>query len=307
MSDAPPAARNGPPSSLPAPPAVNTGGWSGNMVPADVAGRVIAMLVDQARFASSITPRPTNSNTVVFPRAAPTGAAWLAELQRFPEMNLGDTAYEVAVAKLGGLVDLSNELVSDAQINITAEVGRLLRDSLSAQLDEGLLRGAGPPEPAGVIAAAPAVAGADLLAAAAAAVGAIGDEGGQATTLAASPSRLALESARTDGGGQLVYGAGGIGGVLGLTTVAVPALGEDALVYDASRLFLVTNGGLSSVEFSRDWHFAYDATTLRIRSRIAVAAPDPDRSLRKLTIGEGERRVSGGSNGGAERQVPRQR
>ena len=70
-------------------------------------------------------------------------------------MSLNDRAEVVAVAKLAGLLDVSNEMMSDASINLTAQFTTLLRDSLSRQLDDGLLNGRGPPEPEGVIAPPP--------------------------------------------------------------------------------------------------------------------------------------------------------
>ena len=78
-------------------------------------------------------------------------------------MSLNDRAEVVAVAKLAGLLDVSNEMISDAAINLTAQFTTLLRDSLSRQLDDGLLFGGGPPAPKGVVATAAEAAGADLL------------------------------------------------------------------------------------------------------------------------------------------------
>ncbi len=50
---------------------------------------------------------------------------------------MNDDADVVAVCKLAGLVDLSNELVDDAATNVTATLGTPLSDSLSAQLTPG--------------------------------------------------------------------------------------------------------------------------------------------------------------------------
>ena len=43
----------------------------------------------------------------------------------------------------------------------------------------------------------------------------------------------------------------------------------------------------SSVEMSRDFRFEYDATTYRVRARMACACPDPNKGLRKLEVGDG--------------------
>jgi hypothetical protein len=271
-------------SDLPAPPALNTGGFRGHLVPADVQGRVLNLLVDHAPFAASLTRQPTSSSTVVFPTASPSGAAWVGELDKIPLMSLNDDAVTVAVAKLAGLLDLSNEMVSDSSINITSTLGQLLGDSLSPQLDAGLLYGAGPPEPAGVVAAAPAVTGTDMLEAVSVAIGEISDAGGTPDTVAAAGSLLAAENTRRDPGGALLYGpAGGFATTVGLKPVSVPGLNE-VLVYDSRRIMLVINGALSSVDLSRDFRFEFDATTLRIKSRVAVALPDPAKTIRKWVV-----------------------
>jgi hypothetical protein len=47
------------------------------------------------------------------------------------------------------------------------------------------------------------------------------------------------------------------------------------------RLYLIVRDD-SSVEVSRDFRFA---TTLRVRARVAVGCPDPDKAIRQLAIG----------------------
>ena len=101
------------------------------------------------------------------------------------------------MAKIGGIIDLSNESVADSSINLTASLATLLQDSLSRDLDLGLLNGSGPPEPVGVIGVAPPALGADLLGQVTAAKGSIGDAGGTPTTLAISATALADEDAKT--------------------------------------------------------------------------------------------------------------
>jgi HK97 family phage major capsid protein len=266
---------------LPSPPAVGSGGFQGVLVPAEIQARIISTLIEQAAFANSITRLPTTSGTVAFPVASPSGAAWIAELAKIPLMSLNDRAEVVAVAKLAGLLDVGNEMMSDAAINLTAQFTTVLRDSLSRQLDDGLLNGSGPPEPTGVIAAAANVDGTDLLDAVLKARGAIADAGGTATTLAASGAVLAAADGERDSTGALMF-PGGFAAVTGLAPVSVPGLAT-TLVYDRTRLYLVVRDD-SSVEMSTDFRFDYDATTFRVRARMACAAPDPGKSIRKLTV-----------------------
>ena len=193
----------------------------------------------------------------------------------------------IAVCKLGNLLDLSNEAISDNSINLTATLGTALADSLSRDLDLGLLHGSGvPPEPAGVVGVADETAGASLFAAAMTARGELADAGGTASHLAASGAALAAADAAADVNGQLIY-PNGMAAALGLTAVTVPGL-TPPLVYDSSRVILVIRNDVQ-VEYSLDYHFDRDATTMRIKGRFAVAAPAPGKSLRKLTITEAGR------------------
>lgn len=271
------------PASLPAPPALGSAGFSGQLVPADLQAAILNLLIAGSPFADSLTRVPTASGSVAFPVASPEGAAWLNELDRFPLINLNDDAVIVALAKIGGIVDVSNESVDDAQINLMGQINTLLRDSLSRDLDLGLLNGSGPPEPEGVIANAPATAGASLYAAAMAARGEIADQGGSATVLAASGTALAAADGSTDSEGHPHFPAG-VAAAVGLATVTVPGL-DPPLVYDQTRAFLVVRDDFR-VEISTDFRFQFDATSLRIKGRFAAAIPDPPKAIRKLDVPE---------------------
>lgn len=272
-------------------PGLTTQDWGGRIAPPDVRNQIINLLVGGSPFANSLTRDPTSRPSVAYPTAQPSGLAWLAELEEFPRIDLADDAVVVGIKKLGGLVDLSNELVSDSSFNITAALQQLLGDGLSRDLDLGLLYGSGADnEPAGVVPNAPSVAGATLLTAVSQAIGEIGDAGGSANTIAASAAALADANATTATDGQLVY-PNGFATAVGLNPVVVPEL-STPLVYDNTRCYLVLNGNESEVAVSTDWRFSFDATSIRIKVRAAVAIPAPQRSIRKLEVGsEGRKAV----------------
>jgi HK97 family phage major capsid protein len=278
----------------PAPSSVDTGSFGGYPYPPDVVARIINLLIDSAPFAASLTRQPTNRASVAWPTAKPSGFAWLDELQPFPTVTLADDAYVVAVAKIGGIIDLSNESVADPSFNVTTAMTGLLRDSLSRDLDLGLLNGGGPPEPVGVIGVAANVTGADLLEAVAKARGQIADAGGSPTTIALSGTALADADTSRDANGQLVYPSG-FAAAAGLDAVVVPGLGTP-LVYDRARCYVVRrDSDDATVEISRDWHFHLDATSVRVKARVAAAIPDPGKAIRKLEITEpGARAARGG-------------
>jgi hypothetical protein len=260
---------------------VTTGSFDGTLFPPDVQAEIWNLLIGGAPFAASLRRQPTDRSAIAWPTAKPTGFAWLAELAPFPTVGLDDGAYIAAIVKLGGIIDVSNESVSDTSINLTSNLGDVLRDSLSRDLDLGLLNGAGPPAPVGVIGVAPVAAGADLLAAVAVARGSIADAGGTPTTLALSGTALAAaDTDRTDDG-LLVYPAG-FAAAAQLAPVVVPGLATP-LVYDASRVFLAVRND-ASVELSRDFHFDRDAVSVRVKARVAAGIPDPPKAIRKLTV-----------------------
>jgi HK97 family phage major capsid protein len=277
------------PPTLPAPPALDTGGFGGHAVPADVIARIINLVIGGAPFADSLTRQQTNRSAIAWPTAKPSGFSWLRELEQFPTINVGDDAYVVAVAKIGGIVDLSNEAWADNAINLSNELAVILRDSLSRDLDLGLLNGAGPPAPVGVLGVAAEAAGADLHEAVNVARGEIGDAGGTPDTLAISATALAEADATRDGNGQLVYAAG-FASAVSLAPVVVPGL-PTPLVYDAGRCYLVVRDD-AAVDISRDYHFEFDATSLRIKARVAAAIPDPAKAIRKLAVGDDSRAAS---------------
>ena len=262
-------------------PGITTGSFN-NILPPDVQKRILNLLVGGAPFANSLSRQTTQRAAVAYPTAKPTGWAWVPELTKIPTVNLADDKYVVAVAKIAGLIDVSNEDIADPDIDIANQLSTVLQDSLSRDLDLGLLNGAGPPEPVGVISVAPEAAGADLLTAVAAAKGAIDDAGGLADTLAASGTLLAATNAAVGNDGQLVY-PNGFAGAMGLKPVTVPALATP-LVYDSTRCYLLVNGALSEVDYSKDFHFDYDATTIRVKARVAASIPDVNKAIRKLTI-----------------------
>jgi|GEM_PF-3100989 len=267
----------------PAPTDVTTGSFAGTLHPAQVAA-VLNMLTTGAPFCNAaLTPFPTNRSTVAFPTAKPDRPAWLGEMEDIPVIGLGDDADIVAVCKLASIVLVSNEGVGDASINMTTQLGDLIRDSASIELDRGILYGTDSPEPKGVVAAAPPAAGVDLAAALTAAVGSIGDAGGTASHLCAKPSVLADQRNVRDDNGQRLYPEG-LGNAFGLTEVGCPELAAaDVLVVARDRAWLVVRNDFQ-VDTSRDWAFQKDAIAVRLRGRFAVGAPVLAKSLRKLSV-----------------------
>ena len=259
---------------------IRTSSWGGVLTPAQV-HQVLNALIEGAPFSASLTRATTSTGKLAFPTVAPAGFAWLAELEKVPRLVLDDKSLIVVVRKIIGALPVSSEMRADASVNITSWVNSALADSLSRDLDLGILTGGGDPEPAGIIDQADEVAGPDLIAATGAAIAGIGEAGGQADTIAMSPTAYAAELTARDGENRLMH-PGGLPDVLGLTIVQSPGLSVP-LVYDARRCFLVL-GHDSAVTLHDDWE--HDAVMILVSARVNVGVPVAHKSIRKLEIGD---------------------
>jgi HK97 family phage major capsid protein len=189
---------------------------------------------------------------------------------------------------LAGIVLVSRESIEDAAGAGTAwpqsETARVIQDAFSHDLDAGLINGDGqPPNPTGVLGVADAVTADALVPAAAAALAAIGEAGGQASHLALSPTAYATEAARTGNDGHPIW-PGRLTDIFGLRLVPVPGL-TLPLVYDAHRVRLLASRDLA-VDYSTHYAPAFrtDSVALRISGRFNVAIPTPGKAIRQLTV-----------------------
>ena len=268
-------------------PGLVTGSFGGTLTPAQV-WALLNALIEGAPFSASLTRAPTSTGNMAFPTVAPAGFAWLEQLQEVPELAPGDRALIVSVAKIAGLLPVSSEMQADAAVNITTWVQGALADSLSRDLDLGILGGGGAPAPTGVLGQADPVDGASLTEATGKAIAAIGEAGGTTNTIALSPTVYAAELTRQDDLGHLVH-PDGLPDFLGLKIVQVPALASP-LVYDATRCFLVL-GQDSNVTLHDDPH--HDAMLLLVKARANAGIPVKAKAIRKLDITEAPARAAG--------------
>jgi HK97 family phage major capsid protein len=246
---------------------------------------IVSAIVGGSPFARSLTPLPTARSGAAFPLVDDVSEpSWGKELDLVPTLDLEGGEYDIAVSRLSGSILISQESVDDADWPLTQQVEQVIQDKFSNKLERDFISGAGPaPTPTGILAVAAEVPGADLELAAVAAKGQIGTAGGEATSIAMSPTLIAgLESARDEIGRALYPDAGTT--FAGLATVRSVAATQ-AIVYDSTRLWIVINRDFSA-EFSRETSEAWNrfAQSLRIVGRFALAAPMPAKSVRKLLV-----------------------
>lgn len=216
-----------------------------DVFPNDVARQVASMIVGGAPFANTLARDATlRGGSKAYPLIrSVTGQAWIAEGEAIPDVEIDVDSYVVATCKLAGILLISNESIEDSgEFRVLSEVTRVVQDAFSRDLDTELISGDGSGfTPTGVLSVAEQASGPDLISAVAAAVGAIGEAGGQASFLALSPTMAATESVAADSHGNIVFGQ--LLAALGVTPVLVPALPQP-FVYDPAQMFLLT---------SRDW------------------------------------------------------
>ncbi|MBI4882897.1 MAG: phage major capsid protein [Actinobacteria bacterium] len=265
---------------------VTTESFDGFTCRDDLATFVANAAVGGAPFARSLTPLPTERGGVAFPTVAPDGFDWVSEGAPIPEVDLHDDANVVAVAKLAGLVKMSNEFVGDNELPISNLLRDAVADSMGPKLDVGLLFGGGAPEPNGILAlAAESVIGPDFRSSIIGAWGELVDAGANPESIVAFASAgvVAWELGRTNDQGTPVHADGAAAMVgPGIKLVAVPSLSAGAtLVADVSRLFLVLRDDFEA-KFSEHAAFANDQTVMRVKGRFAIACPTPGKALRVI-------------------------
>lgn len=271
---------------------VTTGSWTGALWPPDLQRYFLSRLLEAAPFARALTLLPTSAGSVVFPMVSPTGADWVPEMGIIPDIDMGDEVAVVDVAKLGGQVGLSNESIADTQFPLAQALSRAISDAVAPQLDTGLLYGAGPPAPRGIVATAPdAGAAPTFREAVIRAWSELMNAGAAEATVFASPLVIGEEWALTDANGQPLHADSPAGAELslgpGIEVRKVPGLHrEDVLALDRSGTWLVQRDDFR-VDSSEAPLFNRDATVFRVRGRFAVACPDPPKRLRKVTIDAG--------------------
>ena len=266
--------------------------WGGAPFPPDVQQWLLNKLLTGSPFANALTRQPTSRGVVVWPLVSPDGAAWVGEAQNIPLANLNDEVYQVAAVKLATIIEASNESVDDASFNIAGAVGQAIADSCGPVVDKGFLYGAGGLEPIGVLANAPASApAADFRAAVITSWGELCAAGAKPENVVvfAHPVPLAAEWARTGTTGEPLHPDSPSGQPLtlgpGIRTVPVPMLlPVDVLAADVSMVFMVERDDVG-FEMSDQAGWGRDTLSIRVKGRLAVAAPVPAKSLRKVTIG----------------------
>lgn len=266
--------------------AMTTASFDGKPFPADVVAQILNTALAGAPVFNSLTRRTTTRHSIVFPVAAPDGFDWVAELGVIPGVDLHDDSAVAVPAKIAGNIVLSNESVADAALNLTAEVGRLIRESMVAKVDTDVTYGvvANTAAPAGFFAALPDVEGDTLRAGVVTAAAEIMAAGGTPNVVLISPALWSTEVTRR----ETVPAGSGLLSDLGIpleVKVASTLKPSDALVLDSTGCFGIVRSDYS-IEASTDAPGAWerDGVALRVKARLAAAVPAPAIHARSVTV-----------------------
>ena len=274
-------------------PTLDTGSFDGKLTDPELIEFIANAALGGAPFARSLTVLPTAKGAISIPRSNPVGFDWVAEGQSIPDVDLNDDADVIAVAKLSGIVTLTNEFWDDADLPVSDLLATAVSDAMGASLDTGLLIGAGPPEPVGVLASAPTATevAEDMRQAVILAWGELVDAGASPDRIVAfaKASVIAAELGRNSTTMDTPIYADGAGGMVGpgIALRAVPTMpANTVLVADIGRTYTVQRSDFE-VAFSGHARFRNDETLMRIKARYAVACPTPGKALRLANFGQG--------------------
>lgn len=144
-----------------------SGAAGGYLVPQEHVTRLLEVAGEQSQVYSRVTKIPVNSDAGDFPVlnvfAAPTagaggtyGAAGVVvdtvpELATLPESQPTFENLEWRVHKIGGIVEVSNELIADSAVSIEALLRKLFSVRIASQNERNILRGSGAGEPLGIL------------------------------------------------------------------------------------------------------------------------------------------------------------
>jgi HK97 family phage major capsid protein len=151
----------------------NTGSQGGYLVPNEFHARLLQIADQDSAILSRIPRQPVMTDAGTFPAldqfAAPTAgagntayaagitAATTAEGAALTETNAAFAELNYRINKIGGYVEVSNELVADSPFAIEALLSRLFAIAVRAKLERNVLRGSGVGEPLGILNSAAAI------------------------------------------------------------------------------------------------------------------------------------------------------
>ena len=262
--------------------------FNGDPFPHDVVSQILNVGLAGAPIFDSLTRRTTSRGSLVFATGDPPGLDWTAELGEIPAVDPGDDSAVVSVTKLAGMLLLSNESIADPDLNLTGEVGRLVRESMAAKADVDLLYGVttpAPEAPVGVFDDLAVVDAITLRAAVLDAAAAIMGAGGMPNVVLLSPALWAAEMTRRE---AQAAATGPLFSDLGLpleVKVAHTLKATDALVLDNTGCFAVVRNDFSiEASGTSGDAWTHDGVSLRIKARLAMAIPSPSKHARALTV-----------------------
>lgn len=270
---------------------ITSASFNGDVFPTDVVGEILATGLAGAPVFAALTQRTTTRRSMTFATGSPDGFDWTAELGTIPTVDPGDDSVVVSLAKISGMLLLSNEAVADSELNLTGEVGRLIAESMAAKADLDLVYGddgvptANAASPAGFFDDLTNVEETTLRASVVKACADIMTAGGTPRAVLLSPTLWADEMTRRE---TTPTAVGPLFADLGIplaVTVASTLKATDALVLDTAGCFALTNTDYSieaSTEAGEAW--SRDGLSLRVKARLAVAIPAPARHARSIAV-----------------------
>lgn len=256
------------------------------LTPAEITGLVIEPVLERAVTASAANVIPFSTNELRIPIVTDGSAAWVAEGAEIPVDEPVLSEVVLTPRKLAVLVPLSNELIADANGDVTRRVGEAVARAIARKLDAAFFAATTPANgmkalgaQTGTLTATSDLVNLDVF------VQAISDlaaHGNQASTIVVSPATFKVLA-------TLKVSAGSNAGLLqptatlstplqiaGLPVVVTSALADDvAYVVDSSRIIVGLRTSDVQLAVDSSVYFSSDRSALRATLRVGSAFPDP--------------------------------
>lgn len=240
------------------------------------------LAAESVALASGATRIDTSAKTIHVPRLTSDGSVvWLDELEEIVNDRPEGDDLQLTPRKVGALIVLSNESVSDSNPNVLNATGTAMLRAVALAADRAVFHGEGGKAPTGIIdGTLPTHDGAPTYAGLVNGAGIIRAAGGRPDVAYVNPADFTGLQLEADGmnrpliSGDATQGAPPI--VAGLRVFPTPALvAGEALVAQADQLVVAVRQD-ASVAFSTDARFSSDGTLARVIARLDAGVNDRD-------------------------------
>lgn len=133
---------------------ITTDNQGGYTVPKTLQARVLEMLKAHNVMRQIASVMQTDSTQLIPVEASKAQFAWMDEAAAFSEADLTFNQISIGAYKLGGMIKITDELLSDSAIDISSYITRKMVEAINDAEETAFISGTGTKQPKGVVTAA---------------------------------------------------------------------------------------------------------------------------------------------------------